>query len=410
MSLTRFLPVPSDRMGILWSLLSVNDAVILEYGPAGTNHFSMGLFGDLGIEQENRLFTTHMREDDVVMGDTKRLEQALIEIDRNLSPEVIFVIASSCSAVIGTDIRGICTMLASQVKARLIAVERGGFREDYSFGIKEIYSQIVTNLVTQPYERIPGTYNIIGSSSGSYRAKADMLEIVRLMNDAFGMSLNACLCMDTDIDSIRRMSGTDLNLVLRTEGLDAAKYLSDNFNTPYVFGTPYGYSGTYEWLESIAYVIKKDFAGTVRDELKKRITKLSMRQLYGRLPRDNRAEAYIYGEAETVRGLSRFMTEAGIEPVNQICIHNTSVLNDDCKKPVYLPEEKERIDILKKLKNTFVLADDISKYIIDGSNTYLRISNPVIYGTVVADHMPVAGIRGADMIMESAEEYLDKLQ
>ena len=35
MSLCRYLPVPSDRMGIIWSLLSVKDSIILEYGPAG---------------------------------------------------------------------------------------------------------------------------------------------------------------------------------------------------------------------------------------------------------------------------------------------------------------------------------------------------------------------------------------
>lgn len=35
MSLCRYLPVPSDRMGIIWSLLSVKDSIILEYGRPG---------------------------------------------------------------------------------------------------------------------------------------------------------------------------------------------------------------------------------------------------------------------------------------------------------------------------------------------------------------------------------------
>ena len=74
MSLTRFLPTPSDRMGILWSLLPIDGCVVLEYGPAGTTHFSMSLFGELGESQQDRLFTTHMSEDDVVMGDVSRLE------------------------------------------------------------------------------------------------------------------------------------------------------------------------------------------------------------------------------------------------------------------------------------------------------------------------------------------------
>ena len=45
MGLCRYLPTPSDRMGILWSLLAIEDSVIVEYGPAGTTHFSMSLFG-----------------------------------------------------------------------------------------------------------------------------------------------------------------------------------------------------------------------------------------------------------------------------------------------------------------------------------------------------------------------------
>ena len=75
MGLCRYLPTPSDRMGILWSLLAIGDSVIVEYGPAGTTHFSMSLFGELGVDQQNRLFTTHMSEDDVVMGDVSRLER-----------------------------------------------------------------------------------------------------------------------------------------------------------------------------------------------------------------------------------------------------------------------------------------------------------------------------------------------
>ena len=37
MSLVRFLPTPSDRMGIIWSLLAVQGAIVLEYGGGGFN-------------------------------------------------------------------------------------------------------------------------------------------------------------------------------------------------------------------------------------------------------------------------------------------------------------------------------------------------------------------------------------
>ena len=46
-----------------------------------------------------------MNEDDVVMGDVTRLEEAIVELDKSYEPKVIFVVASSISAVIGTDIK-----------------------------------------------------------------------------------------------------------------------------------------------------------------------------------------------------------------------------------------------------------------------------------------------------------------
>ena len=50
MSLTRFLPTPSDRMRDPLEPSPIDGCVVLEYGPAGTTHFSMSLFGELGGE------------------------------------------------------------------------------------------------------------------------------------------------------------------------------------------------------------------------------------------------------------------------------------------------------------------------------------------------------------------------
>ena len=43
----------------------------------------------LGVDWQQRLFTTHMNEDDVVMGDVTRLEEAIVELDKSYEPKVI---------------------------------------------------------------------------------------------------------------------------------------------------------------------------------------------------------------------------------------------------------------------------------------------------------------------------------
>ena len=54
MSFYRYLPVPSDRMGVIWTLLTVPDAIVLEYGPAGTTHYSVSAYVQWGLKQTRK--------------------------------------------------------------------------------------------------------------------------------------------------------------------------------------------------------------------------------------------------------------------------------------------------------------------------------------------------------------------
>ena len=410
MSITRFLPQPSDRMGMLWSLLNIEDSVIVEYGPAGTTHYSMGLFGELGIEQENRLFTTHLREEDVVMGDTSRLEKALAEVDDNFHPSVIFVVASSCSEVIGTDLRGVCTMVQPRVKARLIPLTAGGFRGDYAFGIRDTYRLLAEEMVHETKEKQKDTFNILGASVGAYRCKADVLEIVRLMDEAFGLTLHTALCLETDLEKIADMGSASVNLVIRQEALPAARTLEGKCAAPYVYGAPYGYQGTLDWLESVGQKIGREVNPSLKGELKKRAMEATQYRMYGRMLRRDQPKAYLYGEYEAVKGLGAFLGGMGISPEWQICAHSLAPLESAEDAVNYMPHEKERMDLLSQLHRTLLLADDTSRRLVDADNTFIRIATPLIDSAQVAVHMPLMGNRGADMIMETVEAYFNTLR
>lgn len=410
MSLTRFLPLPSDRMGILWSLLNIEDSVILEYGPAGTTHYSMGLFGELGIEEENRLFTTHLREEDVVMGDTSSPTKALLEIDGNLHPPVIFVVASSCSAVIGTDLRGLCTMVQPRVKARLVTFEQGGFRGDYAAGIRETYRLLAEQMAEEGGQKNPSSFNILGASAWSYRCKADVLELERLMAEAFGMKPGAVLCMETSLEKIASMGSAQINLVLRQEALPAAELLEKKCGTPFVYGAPYGYQGTLDYLKEVGKVLGKEINPRLEGEIKKKAMEGMQYRMYARMLRRDKPQALLYGEYETVSGLGAFLSGLGITPVKQISAHSLAPLEKAEEGIEYLPREKDRIEAFRSLEHTLVLADDTAKRLLAPGNTYLRIAMPLIDGSQVAVHMPLMGDRGADMVMEKVDEYYNSLR
>ena len=410
MSLTRFLPVPSDRMGILWSLLAIDGCVVLEYGPAGTTHFSVGLFGELGVDRQNRLFTTHMREDDVVMGDVSRLEKAIVEIDRNLSPKAIFVVASSVAAVIGADIRGVCSYMQERVSARLIAFEQGGFRGDYAVGLMEAYKLLAEQLPADGPAPQPDTVNLIGFSMGSYRALSDRWELEDLLRRAFGLRVGACLCGETGMEEIERMGGAALNLVLREEGLPAARMLRARFGTPMVTGAPYGYAGTLEWLQKIADALGREIDPVLRAEIAERMSDASQYRMSLMMLRKDRPAVTVAGEYRAIVGVSGFLEGLGLPVVHKLCLHSLRAVAEPDPTVRLCRSEGERLEILKGLHRQLILADDPSLSVCPPDNVTLRFAMPVTRGAQVARHLPLMGLRGADYIAESVEEYLQMLR
>lgn len=410
MSLCRYLPVPSDRMGIIWSLLSVNNSIVLEYGPAGTTHFSMGFYGTLGVDWQQRLFTTHMNEDDVVMGDVTRLEEAIIELDQSYEPKVIFVVASSISAVIGTDIKGVCNYMQREVKAKLVAFEQGGFRGDYSVGLTEVYKLLVNNLPQREAIVQKKTYNIIGASMGSYRAASDVWELQNLMREAFGYEMRTCLCHETSVEAIGAIGGAELNLVMRQEGLAAAQILQKNFATPFIFSAPYGYAATLAWLEAVGKLIGQAPDGRLLARLRlKAQSTASLRMASMMMGRKKMPQAVVLGDYDLVRGLSAFLQSVGITVKHQLCSHSLKSIAESKAEILHLQVEREKIELLAALKNTLVLADDVSNRLCDASNVVVRVSAPVINGAQVASHLPLLGEKGADYLLETIEAYYQTL-
>ena len=404
MSLVRFLPTPSDRMGIIWSLLAVQGAIVLEYGPAGTTHYSMGLYGGLGLRFQNRMFTTHMSEDDVVMGDVTRLEDAIVELDKSYAPKVIFVVASSVTAVIGTDIKGVCRYMQNEVKAKLVAFEQGGFRGDYSIGLAETYKLLVRNLPKKDVAQEAGVYNIIGASMWRYRMESDIWEIKSLLSEALGLSCNACLCCDTSVEELEDMGLAQVNIVLGNEGLAAAKYLQEKFGTPYVYAVPYGYNGTLSFLAQVGEAVGREPDSMVLLRLQTKEKSLSRLSLFTMMGNNKPKKAVVKGDYDMVQGVSVFLEQGGITVLHKMCAHSLKAIAEPAAAVEAYAEESDWLQVIRGLHDTLILADDVALLQAEADNTKVLISAPFM-NSAVATHMPFMGERGADYLFERMQAY-----
>ena len=66
--------------------------------------------------------------------------------------------------------------MQDEVNARLISFEEGGFRGDYTYGLKSVYRMLAKEVV-QPTDEKEKVFNILGASLGAWRMRSDVWEI-----------------------------------------------------------------------------------------------------------------------------------------------------------------------------------------------------------------------------------------
>lgn len=407
MSLTRYFPSPSDRMAIIWSLLPIEDGIVLEYGPAGTTHFGGGLYGSLGFRMRGRLYTTHISEDDVVMGDVSRLEKAILEIDAMYAPKVIFVVASAVIAVIGTDVKGVCMAMQDQVHARLIAFEDGGFRGDYTYGLRAVNKLLIKEFTEKTGVTEEKSYQILGASAGSYRIRSDVWELQQLMTEAFGWHCRLVLGLESTTEQLRTAGQSALNLVIRTEARDIAETLKKQSGTPYVYGAPYGYEGTLKWLESISQVIGQPINPELQARLEEKIADNAPATMGGPMGMMHRREpvAVLSGDYDVIVGLAGAMREMEVDVACMDCHHSLKAVPNSNGEVTVFPREKDRLDYFGSVHHAWVLGDNIIPNFCGEDNFYTPVSFPFEGLTQYASHLPIMGEKGMDWLMEQKNLY-----
>lgn len=259
MGLYRYAPQPSGRMGLLWALGTIKDAVVLEFGSMGHMLYAERWIWQSGAFEGCKLYTTHLDEKDIALGITKRFHQAVEEIIKKENPNVIFILPSTVPLITGVDMEALCEEANYDFPGiTFIVLKKGSFHEKLHHGIEEVLYRLAKEIPAK--ESMEGkteavTVNIIGSCLDLTKFQADVTELKRILKEALGINTLCILTSETSIEQIRDLGKAHLNLVLRREGIKAAKELKNSFQTEYYYGSPYGYTGTLTWLSHIAKIL-----------------------------------------------------------------------------------------------------------------------------------------------------------
>lgn len=405
MGLYKYAPEPSGRMGLLWALGTIKEAVVLEFGSMGHMLYAERLIWQAGPGDGCKLYTTHLDEKDIALGITKRFTLAVKEIIEKENPAVIFVLPSTVPEITGVDMEAVCDEVRFMYEqVTFIVLKRGSFHEKLHHGIEEALYRLAKEIPSRESNESDikqPTINIIGSCLDLAKFQADIFEMKRILKAAVGIDTQCVLTSDTSITQIRDLGKAQLNLVIRREGLKAAEELKRTFGTEYIYGRPYGYEGTVDWLHQIAdrleltineEFIKKEFEeGTYGYDYLKQVI------LYN----PQKAKIILGGNYDVVSGIKGFaVKEIGIKCTYSWC--NAKEYGDEL-----VPYQSEE-DLISNLDKNFqgILMADKTALRIAGRTSGMIINRSLDSRSFNKYESPYMGFRGAMNLCSLWLEYL----
>lgn len=395
MGLHKNTPPMSGRMGTLWTLSSIRNAALVEYGCMGHMIYSRIFLNRVGVTDSCKMYATHIDETDISLGDTKRLNKAVDEIIKRDNPQVLFLIPSTVPTVIGTDLPALCKELQPEhPNVPIIAFGNGSFDVYGHQGIRDTLVILAKNLTKEIKKTKKPTFNIIGSCADMFRYYADCEEIKRIMKGAFDMEPVCVMTSDTSVKDIKDMGSAHINLVIRNEGEEVAKYLNTKFRTPYLLSRPYGIDGTVNWINEISQIcslkVNEDFIKQEVQDIKTRL--LPAMPVLNHMIRSHKEEATISigGHYDVVRGiLSYALNEFGLYKGDCWC--DCSDMADD--NLPFFNEEQLSNAINSKNKGILMASGEVLKKV--NGNMDMQISNPDLKWRLNPYEPPMVGFRGA---------------
>lgn len=351
-----------------------------------------------------KVITTDMTTNEVVFGGEEKLRKVILEVDQRYQPELIPIVSTCASGIIGDNLEAVAEDLKGKVKAQILPLHCEGFKTTvWGSAFDFAAYPLVYQVMEEPRKIEKDLLNVITMWTSSI---FDQLEMERLLKKA-GIRPRFYPRFAT-VEDIRRAPEAVANAMLCvSQGLPFAEYMYDRFGTPYSeVNQTLGIEQTGRWLRRAAQLTGKEA------EMEKVIQEEEA-ELYEKLePIKKRLKGKkVYIDAGHGRGPAtvKFCCELGMDVIGLSCFYYDQVINPDMKDIIrYVGEDFPVIvsDIQFFEVACILHREKPDLYIADGGLTPIaaRMGIPNIPIQMHEAKGPHTGYRGAysfakDMLM-----------
>ena len=249
----RIIPIyTSDVSGVCSALYELGGMVVI-HDPSGCNSTYNTHDEIRWYDQDSLIFISGLTEIDAVMGNDEKFLSDVKEAAGELHPKFIALVSSPIPFMNGTDFPALAKVLETETGIPAFAVPTNGMH-DYVYGAGKALEEIARRFVPEQMEDRNGserTVNLLGATPLDFGPISKVEELKKNL-EQYGWKVISTWAMGDSLEDLAQAGKAEMNLVISSVGLMAAKMLKEKYGTPYVIGTPYK-----EYAERISEALEK---------------------------------------------------------------------------------------------------------------------------------------------------------
>ena len=249
----RIIPIyTSDVSGVCSALYELGGMVVI-HDPSGCNSTYNTHDEIRWYNQDSLIFISGLTEIDAVMGNDEKFLSDIKEAAGELHPKFIALVSSPIPFMNGTDFPALAKVLETETGIPAFAVPTNGMH-DYVYGAGKALEEIARRFVPEQMEDRNGserTVNLLGATPLDLGPISKVEELKKNL-EQYEWKVISTWAMEDSLEDLAQAGKAEMNLVISSVGLRAAKMLKEKYGTPYVIGTPYK-----EYAERISEALEK---------------------------------------------------------------------------------------------------------------------------------------------------------
>lgn len=225
--------IAPDYSGVCSAMFDLGGMSIIHDASGCTGNYT-GYDEPRWYGSDSMVYCSGLREIDAVLGRDDKLIDNVLKTAEYKDPTCISVIGSPVPMVIGSDMRGIAHEIESLTGLPAFGFSTNGLGL-YNKGVSDAIIAVIKRFIKPCAEKLDKGINVIGTTPIDFSANSNAEDIYDLLKNA-GYKVLGKLMMGCSISQIENLSMAQVNLVVSESGLNAARYLYENYKIPYVAG------------------------------------------------------------------------------------------------------------------------------------------------------------------------------